>query len=209
MIRNIAFLLLLLHAAIAGFSQVPQYTEEFVCKPTKREHISYKTSWHPYLGLHISGDAEMFYLGPSFQGGVDFQVRERIVLSGYVHYFMKKRENVEYGGFLEKGRFKTFTGALLLQLNTSINPAKSCFLAGGIAIQRWRDKYSTDYDSWDDKRTTWIPAIRVGYFFPIQENKLSIELNGTGPYSYTYGDPPTGRVLEILTQLSLGMRFIF
>ena len=152
----------------------------------------------------------MFYVGPSFQAGADYQIKKRIVLSGYIHYFTKKVIGAEYPGIFWKGKFKTFTGTFLFQGNISKSPTKSFFLAGGVALQRWKDKYSDNYDSWDDKRTTLIPAIRIGYFFPVDRYKITIELNGTGPYSYSYSNIiSTVSVLEILTQLSLGMRFIF
>ena len=205
------FLLLLLLTCKVVFSQQQQDTGKKVCgcMTTKKARNIYKPGWHPYAGIHITGDAEMFYIGPSFQAGVDYQLKKRMVLSGYIHFFARKIENVEYGGFLEKGKFKTLTGALLIQANTSKSLSKSFFLAAGAALQRWRDKYTTNYGSWDDKRTTLIPAFRIGYFFPIDKHKMTVELNGTVPYFYSYtNDISSGRVTEILTQLSLGVRFI-
>ena len=137
------------------------------------------------------------------------EFKKRVLLSSYIHYFIKKVSNAEYGGFLEKAKFKTFTATLLIQANTGKSPTKSFFIAGGAALQRWRDNYSNNYDSWDDKRTTLIPAFRLGYFFSLDKHKMAVELNGTGPYSYAYtNDISSGRVIEILTQLSLGVRFI-
>lgn len=209
--KNVLFLLLLLLTNKVVFSQQQQDTRKKVCgcMTIKKTRNIYTANWHPYLGIHITGDAEMFYIGPSFQAGVDYQVKERIVLSSYIHYFSKKVTNTEYGGFSEKGKFKTITGALLIQANTGKRPGKSFFIAAGAALQRWSDKYSNNYDSWDDKRTTLIPAFRLGYFFPFDQYKMTIELNGTGPYAYSYtNDISSGRVTEILTQLSLGVLFI-
>ena len=209
--RNILFLVFLLFTCTDVFSQHQQDTINIVCgySCNTKEHNVYKPTWHPYAGIHISGDAEMFYIGPSFQAGVDYQLKKRIVLSGYLHYFTKRVNTIEYGGIFRNGKFKTFTGALLFQGNISKSLTKSFFLAAGIALQRWRDKYNSSYDSWDDKRTTLIPAFRLGYFFPMDQHKLTIELNGTGPYGYSYSnDISAGSVLEILTQISLGMRFI-
>lgn len=186
----------------SAFSQNKQHPADTL---TKSKSIG-KSRWHPYIGLHISGDAEMFYIGPSLQAGTDFQLKKRLVLSGYVHYFSKKIDNAKSGGFFEHGRFKTITGELLVQGNTSKNLNRSFFLAGGVALQYWHDRYSNSFDNWDNERTTLIPAIRFGYFFPLNKQKITIEINATGPYSYKDG---SSSVIEILTQISLGCRFIF
>ncbi len=161
--------------------------------------------WHPYIGIHVSGDAEMFYIGPSFQIGADFQLKKRITLTSYLHYYSKKVNNNGNDFFFETGKFKTLTGAVLCQINTGKSLNRSFFIAGGIAIQSWMDNYSSSNNNWDKKRITVIPAMRLGYFFPADWHKFTVELNWTGPYSYTEG---LGYTTEIVTQLSLGMRFI-
>jgi hypothetical protein len=169
--------------------------------------IQPQRKWHPYLGLHITGDAEMFYIGPSFQLGTDLQLKKRFLVSSYIHYFGKKVNNVEYGGYFENGKLNILTIAALAQLNTSRNLRRSFFIAGGIAFQYWHDRYKNNFSDWDNERNTLLPAIRFGYFFPSGKNRITIELNATGPYSY--GDDNSS-VTEILTQFSfLGCRFIF
>jgi len=194
-----------------AFTQVHEDTIKVYCeKDCPKKHVTYKPSLHPFAGIHISGDAEMYYIGPSFQAGVDFQFRPKIILSAYFQYFNKKTDKVEFGGDFEHGRFRTLTGALLIQGNTGKRQDKSFFIAGGVALQRWHDKFSSNYDSWDDKRTTYIPAFRIGYFFPLEQTKITIELNGTGPYFYSEDNYISSvSVTEILTQVSLGMRLIF
>ncbi|HXS57559.1 MAG TPA: hypothetical protein VN726_15610 [Hanamia sp.] len=69
---------------------------------------------HPYAGLHLSSDAEMYYLGPSFQAGVDINLTQKLAVSSYLHYFYVGVNNVE-NRLIQKGRMRTFTGALLIQ----------------------------------------------------------------------------------------------
>jgi hypothetical protein len=161
---------------------------------------------HPYVGLHISGDAEMYYVGPSLQAGADLQLRKKLLLTSYIHYFKKKVTRTESGGSFENGKFKTVTVAALIQFNTSKKLSRSFFLAGGFCVQKWNDIFISDYGAWNKQRKNYLPAIRVGYFFSTGKNKLTIELNGTGPYSYS---DFVWQTVEILTQLSLGTRFIF
>ncbi len=163
--------------------------------------------WHPYAGFHVSGDAGMYYIGPSFQAGTDFYIRERLLLSTFFQYFQDKLHTTGPGGFFEDGKYRTLTAALLIQANTSKKTTgRSFFMAAGMAVQNRVDTANTSYDHWNDRRTTLTPAFRFGYFFTLNRHKLSIEINGTGPYSY--GDENSG-VIEILTQVSLGCRYIF
>ena len=161
---------------------------------------------YPYVGLHISGDAEMYYVGPSLQAGADLHLKKRLLLTSYIHLFKKKVNRTGGGGSFEKGKFKTVTIAALIQFNTSKKLSRSFFLAGGFCVQEWNDIFNSDYSAWNKQRKNYLPTIRVGYFFSKGKNKLTIELNGTGPYSYSdFG----WQTVEILTQLSLGTRFIF
>ena len=73
--------------------------------------------WHAYGGVHLSSDAELYYAGPSFQAGADIDLKKRLAFSGYIHYFHGSVNNIDNSGFTEKGRFRTFTSALLIQLN--------------------------------------------------------------------------------------------
>ncbi|MES1223712.1 MAG: hypothetical protein ABUT20_49915 [Bacteroidota bacterium] len=205
--KNCLWLLLFLLQSAAAISQHKNTEWRVVCGDCieKKEKIPFWQRWHPYAGIHISGDAEMYYIGPSLQAGIDYQPVKKMLLSAYFHHYLKQVDKREYGGIYEKGRFKTMTGAILLQWNTGRNMENSFFIAGGVAIQSWKDRFSSNYDSWDDKRVTLTPAIRIGYFFTPARNKISIELNGTGPYSYMDG---TWHATEILTQLSLGVRFL-
>ena len=46
--------------------------------------------WHPFIGIHVSADAEMFYIGPSFQIGTDFQLKKELFSLHIFITFQKK-----------------------------------------------------------------------------------------------------------------------
>ncbi|MEP6952101.1 MAG: hypothetical protein ABI863_22615 [Ginsengibacter sp.] len=169
-----------------------------------QKHLS---RWHPYGGLHLSSDAELYYLGPSFQAGVDFNLKPRLAFSTYIHYFRAGVNNVDNTGLSEKGRLRTFTSALLIQVDAGAGWYKGFFIGGGIALQQYADRFKGIFGSYDDARTTVTPAIRMGYIFPAGLHAIAIEFNGTGPYSYSDGF--NGTITEVFTQVSLGGRFIF
>ena len=206
--KNISWLLLFFLTGSSAFSQHKEKEWAIICGDCSYTKVKDTTRhrWHPYVGIHVSGDAEMFYVGPSFQAGTDFMLTKRVLLSTYIHYFGKKVNNAGANGFFENGKFKTIPGTVLIQVNTARNLNRSFFIGLGAAVQRWRDNYSSSFDSWDDKRTTITPAMRLGYFLPVGNNKISVELNGTGPYKS--GDAASYSI-EILTQISFGVRYIF
>lgn len=166
---------------------------------------SHLSRWHPYGGLYLSSDAEMYYLGPSFMAGVDVNLKKRLALGAYIHYFFVGVNNRD-SGLIEKGRMRTFTTAFLVQLNAGAGWYKGFFVGLGLAIQVYADRFQGGLGRWDDKRITAMPVIRMGYIFPAGLHAIAIEFNGTGPYSYNDG-PDT--ITEIFTQVSFGGRFIF
>jgi hypothetical protein len=188
-------------SAQSGFSKWKKPGDSLVIV---NNHLS---RWHPYGGLHLSSDAELYYAGPSFQAGLDFNLTKHLMLSTYIHYFHASANRIDDSGVSEKGRFRTFTTAFLVQAQGGPGWYKGFFVGGGIALQQWADRFKGIFGSYDDARTTLTPAIRIGYVFPAGLRAIAIEFNGTGPYSYN--DGPYSTITEIFTQVSLGVRFVF
>jgi hypothetical protein len=127
------------------------------------KHLS---RWHPYGGIHLSSDAELYHGGPSFQAGLDFNLKPKLAFSTYIHYFHASANLVDNTGLTEKGRFRTFTSAFLVQIHAGSGWYKGFFIGGGVALQQWADRFKGNFGSYDDTRTTVTPAIRMGYIFP-------------------------------------------
>ena len=168
---------------------------------------SHLSRWHPNVGIHLSSDAELYYAGASFQAGLDFNLTKRVAFNTYIHYFHANANRTDNTGSTEKGRFRTFTSAFLVQIHAGPGWYGGFFVGGGVALQQWADRFKDNFVSYDDARTTITPAIRIGYIFPAGLHAIAIEFNGTGPYSYSDGTYAT--VTETFTQVSLGVRFIF
>jgi len=162
--------------------------------------------WHPYVGLHASGDAALYYLGPSLQVGTDYHFNGRIGLTGYLHSYRRSLTRTDPMHY-EKGHFHSLTGAVLVELRPARKAPRGFQLAAGLAVQQVDSEFDSRWAYWDERRTNVLPALRLGYAFPLlQRHLLTAELNATGPYQergygYTY--------TEIITQLSLGTRIIW
>src|SRR6266496_6413158 len=111
--KSYLWLFLFLLKSYSAISQHKNNKWTVVCGDciAKKEKILFWQRWHPYAGIHISGDAEMYYIGPSLQAGIDYQPRKKIVLSAYFHHYLKHVDKNGDGGYYERGRFKTMTGA--------------------------------------------------------------------------------------------------
>ena len=166
--------------------------------------------FEPYLGLHVSMDAGAYFLGPSFMVGTNYLLQKKVSISSYFHLFKGRLYDVYPDGSIDKGKYQSYILAFLLQRHLSRSPKKGIELAGGAAVQRTINNYNIDNRAGDEKRTLIVAALRVGYKFPIKQRALTVELNTVGPYIGKVGPPPYyAQTLEILTQFSLGSRFLF
>ncbi|MBA2745633.1 MAG: hypothetical protein H0U44_05350 [Flavisolibacter sp.] len=164
----------------------------------------------PFIGIHATGDAEMYYIGPSIQAGSDLSLNQNFILSGYLHFFPRQIDRTYENGEFEKGSYRTFTAAILLEKKWRKRYDKGFFLAGGLAYQYLNDDFSAHFANWHRIRHILLPALRTGYSFPIGKHQLTAELNATGPSFYKLEDNGfTSNVTEILSQISIGTRFIF
>ncbi|MGY2131970.1 hypothetical protein ACW9KT_07065 [Hymenobacter sp. HD11105] len=162
--------------------------------------------WRPYAGIHASGDAEMYYLGPSFQLGTDYYFNDRLGLTGYVHSYRRGITNTDPADY-EKGHFHCLTGAVLFELRPGKKALQGLFLAGGLAVQQVDSEFDSSWAYWDERRTNVLPVIRIGYAFPLlQRHLITVEINATGPYQER---KYLSTYTEIITQLSLGTRIIW
>ena len=169
-----------------------------------------QTKWHPDVGLHVSMDAEGYYVGPSLQVGINYRLKKRFGISSYLQYFPKRVEKTYSDGTFENGRYKSLVASLLFETNFFRTNNKGLILAGGLALHSTTDNFTSTFDELHEKRTIIVGAIRIGYSLPMKNRSISFELNAVGPYIGKTGPPPYfEQLIEILTQLSLGARLIF
>ena len=168
-----------------------------------------QTKFHPFAGLFASMNSDGFYMGPSYQVGTDYSLQNKTSLSLYIHYFPKKVNDV-YDGLAESGKYKSVTAALLLQKHLSKKTGKGLFAGLGLAFQRASDDYEREgfYEE-HYKRNMVVGVFRFGYLFSFNWYNLALELYGTGPHSVNNNNSGYADEVQLLTQLSLGIRFIF
>ena len=148
-----------------------------------------QSRWRSYVGVYFTGDAEVYYAGPSILLGSSFFIKKDLSVSFYGHYFEK-----DFGDH----SFKAGTVAILCQVN--LGKRERFYIAVGSAWQRAIEE--DDFYSDVINRSIIIPAFRVGHHFAFKKFTLSPEINATGPYIYNNG-------LELFTLPSIGVRLHF
>ncbi len=160
-----------------------------------------------YGGVHLTTDAELYMTGPSFQAGASYYVTSRLSVSSYLHYFaVRRKETLAFAG-QSKFFFNTVTAAALFQIDGGRNPDHGMYYGLGLAFQNLIREYRySASEEFNENRNNIVPAARIGYLFKVKRSHLGVEINCTGPAGNNVNDV---YYFDILTQLSLGLRFVF
>ncbi|MEX6687590.1 hypothetical protein QTN47_08815 [Danxiaibacter flavus] len=129
-----------------------------------------------------------------------------------MNYFTARMNSNEDDISLEYGKLRIFTCAFLAQTEFSKKLNHSgLFAAAGVALQKKTEDYLSQTSNDHLNKIYPTLAIRTGYMLPVHNALLSIEVNATGPYVTSNNDEEFGfyQQLEVVTQLSLGVRLIW
>ena len=177
----------------------------FLCSP-----VSGQSRWNPFAGVSVSMDAGGYFVGPSFLAGTDYRLKNKISASAYIQYFQARLNDTYLDGTVEKGKYKSLITAILLQTQLSKNDNKGFRGGIGIAFHSTKTQSEINFDTTTTKRNIFTAAFRLGYYFSLGRKKIVIELDAVGPHKYSEGTPPYQTdVTELLTQLSLGVKYVF
>ena len=160
-----------------------------------------QSKWQPYAGLHGVMAPGGDYFGPSFQLGVDYKLKDRFIPTAFVQHSRANLKGSKLGQ-PENGEYRSLAAGLLLQFHLGEEISKGFFAGVGLAVLSTSDDYTYGSYHRDEKRTIYPAAIRLGHKSPFRSSTLSFELNATGPYH-------SENRIQAITQLSLGLRFIF
>jgi hypothetical protein len=180
--------------------------------------LTAQKKWRPFAGLHVSGSADLYYLGPSYSAGVIHTLgkKQRWSWVPELTYFYKS-STYEYSSTLsERDRFEAFSIRSTFNYQFGKKTNKGLFVGAGIGFQKASDECWTITDTGTSKEENMhYDAIRygiitasfnTGYTFPLKKGKsIQVLVSAIGPY--TAGDY-LGTYVEVISVLSLGARFI-
>lgn len=169
-----------------------------------------QSRWHPYAGASASVDAGGYFFGPSVLAGTDYSLGDNISASTYLQYFSARLNDSYPDGTIEKGKYRSMVAAALIQTNLSKNQNTGLRAGIGIAFQNSITRSDINNNLDTSKRNIFVAAFRLGYYMSLDPHQIIIEFDAAGPHHSTEGTPPYQyEVTELLTQLSLGIKFVF
>ncbi|MGK7395502.1 MAG: hypothetical protein ACNS62_13075 [Candidatus Cyclobacteriaceae bacterium M3_2C_046] len=140
-----------------------------------------------YAGAYFTGDAEMYYLGPSFLVGADILLMAPgLILSPYGQYFSVNYTNESYDAAVL---------AVLLQFDFNPKKSNALFMGFGPSFSFRREIYHNIEES----NRFLIPAIRVGYRFLFKNLNVNAEITTPAFYRQNLS-------FELFTLPSVGIR---
>lgn len=176
-------------------------------------HAQQNRKWFVETAIWFTGDAELFFIGPSLGLGVGKHVGKNWSVSTSYTWFSRQIDHAH--GYYDKYRTHTFDLTSNYKLRNIFKPDAGLYVGGGVGVQA-RNEVCFAPEHFAEtpdgivatNRTTAVAVLNMGYQFPIHINgkprSLSIDLKATGPY---VEQSVQGNYVEILTQLMFGVRF--
>lgn len=178
-----------------------------------------QNKWKPFAGIHISGNSDLYYVGPSFSGGVIHPLGKTKKWNWVpeLQYFRKYSKYDEIGNSHSWDRFISFSIRSNFNYQIGKNTSKGIFVGGGLGFQYAKDECATVTQNGTIKEENLhYDAIRygvvmltfnAGYNFPLKKNKsLQAIITAIGPHT---AKDDLGEYIEIISVLNAGIRIQF
>jgi hypothetical protein len=165
----------------------------------------------PSLGVHFTGDNQMFFLGLKFQGGIHYTINDRISVGLYTGYFHNIVVPNFVAGVVEWGDYSVFHAYTMIERNFAIkNPQRGIFAGLGLGFQYINE--SEAFEISNIRPINSIGVFRMGYRFRLKNNRiLNLEITFTGPYyeNITFRNRTVTHFNSVSTASLLGLRYLF
>ncbi len=160
-----------------------------------------KGEWFFESAVRLTGDAEMYFIGPSWNAGAGRSVGKKWTMSTSYTYFSCSRALPG----MPKEKYKTNTLDLILNFNflSLFKDRQGWYAGGGVAWQSRYEIFFINNTYLSESKDYFTSAYNVGYRFPVKikgkPRSLSIDIKATGAYREKTS-------IEILTQVMMGVR---
>jgi glycosyltransferase involved in cell wall biosynthesis len=166
--------------------------------------------------MGVSGNSEMFYIGPSFTAGVQKSLgkKQKWQWVPEVHYFQKRITEVISPSETEKFRFLSYSIRSNFNYFFGKKSGRGFFIGAGIGYQFASDQSEIIKDNGQQKETIpgeyvyeysrLMPSFNLGQSFGLNKGRsLQVLLSAIGPY---HEDHNGWSCTEIISVLSLNVR---
>jgi hypothetical protein len=171
-------------------------------------------NWRPFAGVHISSSNDLYYIGPSFSGGIIHN--KKWAWAPEVQYFRQYTAYPVTATSHSWDKFVSFSLRSNFNYKIGKNPGKGIFIGGGIGFQKAKDECATITQAGTIKEENiHFDAVKfgavmltfnAGYTFPLKKNKsLQAIASIIGPQT---AKDYLGTYVEGVSLMSAGIRVV-
>ncbi len=180
--------------------------------------VNGQSRWHPFAGVNISANSDLYYVGPSFSAGVIHAIgkNKKWTWAPEVQYFRNYSTYGESSTSHSWDKFISFSVRSNFNYKFGKNPAKGAFLGGGFGFQKAKDECVTvtqnglikeenvHYDA--IKYGAVMLTFNAGYIFPLKKNKsIQTVISIIGPQT---AKDYLGTYVEVVSLMNVGVRVV-
>jgi hypothetical protein len=191
----------------------------FCCILFSVSSVQSQKNWHPFAGLHVSANSDLYYVGPSFSAGVIHPIgkKKKWSWAPELHYFRQYEEYPQTSITHSWDKFVSFSIRSNFNYKANSKTNKGFIIGGGLGFQYGKDECVTvtqtgnikeenvHYDAINYK--SFMLTFNTGYSFLLKKEKsIQVLFSAIGPYK---ARDEYGSYTEIISVLSLGTRFVF
>jgi len=162
--------------------------------------------WFAEAAIHATGDAELYFIAPSWSLGGGRYIGKQWSVSSNYNYFSRSI----FKSSEPKQTYQSQTVSVLLNFNFLgvLKPERGMYLGVGGAWQNRKEKLVSNNQPIEERKEYFTGVYNLGYRFPVvireRTRSLAVDLKATGGYKE---NSDTDAYQEILTQVMLGIRF--
>lgn len=180
--------------------------------------VNGQKNWKPFAGVHISANSDLYYVGPSFSGGVIHAIgkKKKWNWAPEVQYFRQYETYSDNGPSHSWDKFISFSIRSNFNYKIGKNRGKGIFIGGGFGFQKAKDECATITQNGIIKEENiHFDAIKfgavmltfnAGYDFSLKKNKsLQAIISIIGPQT---AKDHLGTYIEGISLMSAGIRVV-
>ena len=180
--------------------------------------VNGQKNWKPFAGVHISASSDLYYIGPSFSGGVihPFGKNKKWNWAPEIQYFRQYTTYPVSGISHSWDKFVSFSIRSNFNYKIGKTPGKGTFIGGGIGFQKAKDECATVTQNGTIKEENmhfdaikfgaFMITFNAGYTFPLKKNKsLQAIISTIGPQT---AKDHLGTYIEAISVMSAGIRVV-
>lgn len=171
-----------------------------------------QSKWSPFLAVGVSGNSEMFYIGPSFMAGVQKPLgkKQKWHWVPELHFFQKSISEVISSTETEEFQFLSYSIRSNFNYFFGKKKGRGFFAGAGIGYQFASDQSEIIKDNGQQKETIpgeyvyeynrLMPTFNIGQSFGLNKGRsLKVLLSAIGPYHEKHGGWECTEIISVLS----------